>query len=158
MTIEGGCRCGVVRYALSIDRLPPTYACHCLQCQTWSGSAFSQQVLLPEDALHVTGPVVLYELTTGDRTSHQRMCGICHTRIYNTNTRRPGIAVIRAGTLDDSHLLDVVAHIWVKRKQPWLPIADGVPSWPEGAPPEDFVALMRQAWTRGDRGMADAAK
>ena len=142
MSIEGGCRGGAVRYSLSIDTLPPTYACHCLQCQTWSGSAFSQQVLLPEEAIHVAGPVVLYELTTGDRTSRQRMCGLCHTRIYNTNTRRPGIAVVRAGTLDESHRLDVVAHIWVKRKQPWLTLPEGVPTWPEGAPPADFAAVM----------------
>ena len=141
MSVEGGCRCGAVRYTLSIDALPPTYACHCLQCQTWSGSPFSQQALLPVDALHVTGPVVFYDLTTCDRTSHQRMCGLCHTRIYNTNTRRPGIAVVRAGTLDDSHLLDVVAHIWVKRKQPWLTLPEGVPTWPESAPPEDFAAV-----------------
>ncbi len=150
MSIEGGCRCGAVRYTLSVDALPRTYACHCLQCQTWSGSAFSQQALLTAEAIEVTGPVVLYELTTGDRTSRQRMCGICHTRIYNTNTRRPGIAVVRAGTLDDSHRLDVVAHIWVKRKQPWLTLPDGVPTWPESAPAEDFVAVMMG--TRGDRG------
>lgn len=142
MSIEGGCRCGAVRYTLSIDHLPPTYACHCLDCQTWSGSAFSQQALLSEEAVHISGPVVFYDRTTGDRTSHQRMCGICHTRLYNTNTRRPGIAVMRAGTLDDSDRLDVVAHIWVKRKQPWLIVPDGVPSWPESAPPEDFLPLL----------------
>lgn len=28
--IEGGCRCGAVRYKLVLDALPPTYACHCL--------------------------------------------------------------------------------------------------------------------------------
>ncbi len=134
-----------MRYTLSAEGLPRTYACHCLQCQTWSGSAFSQQVLLAEEAIEVTGPVVLYELTTGNRTSRQRMCGICHTRIYNTNTRRPGIAVVRAGTLDDSHQLDVVAHIWVKRKQPWLRIAEGVPTWPESAPAEDFASVMMGA-------------
>jgi hypothetical protein len=142
MSIEGGCRCGAVRYTLSIDHLPRTYACHCLDCQTWSGSAFSQQALLPEEAVHISGPVVFYDRTTGDRTSHQRMCGICHTRLYNTNTRRPGIAVMRAGTLDDSDRLDVVAHIWMKRKQPWLIVPDGVPSWPESAPPEDFLPLL----------------
>lgn len=145
MSIAGGCRCGAVRYTLAIDGLPRTYACHCRDCQTWSGSAFSQQALLPEEALHVTGPVVLYELTTGDRTSRQRMCGLCHTRIYNTNTRRPGIAVLRAGTLDDSHRLDVVAHIWVKRKQPWLTLPEAVPAWPESAPAEEFVTLMTGA-------------
>lgn len=46
--IQGGCRCGAVRYVLALDTLPRTYACHCRDCQTWSGSAFSQQTFLPE--------------------------------------------------------------------------------------------------------------
>ena len=110
--IEGGCRCGAVRYKLALDALPPTYACHCLDCQTWSGSAFSQQTFVPEAALAVSGPVVVYEFTTpSGRTSTQRMCGVCHARIYNTNSARPNVAVVRAGTLDRSNELRVVAHI-----------------------------------------------
>jgi hypothetical protein len=142
-TITGGCRCGAVRYALVLEALPPTYACHCLDCQTWTGSAFSQQVLLPEDRLTITGPIALYEREgTGGRISRQRACPTCHTRLYNTNTIRPGIAVVRAGTLDDSHLLDVAAHIWTRRKQPWIAIPEGVPSWPEGAPPLELAAAL----------------
>ena len=79
--IQGGCRCGAVRYTLALDALPATYACHCRDCQTWSGSAFSQQTFLPEAALNVTGPVVVYELTTpSGRISTQRMCGTCQDR------------------------------------------------------------------------------
>jgi len=45
---------------------------------------------VPEAVLAVTGPVVVYELTTpSGRTSRQRLCGVCHTRIYNTNSARP---------------------------------------------------------------------
>ena len=142
MTVAGGCRCGAVRYELAIEAIPPAYACHCLQCQTWSGSAFSEQLLLREDQVSVTGPVVRYDLMTEDRTSHQRMCGVCHTRLYNTNTRRSGIAVIRAGTLDDSHRVEVAAHIWVKRKQPWLMLPEGMQAWPEGAPPAELAAAL----------------
>ena len=93
--------------------------------------------------LAVTGPVVLYEREgTGGRISRQRVCGVCHTRIYNTNTIRPGVAVVRAGTLDDSHLVDVVAHIWTKRKQPWLAIPDDVPQWLEGAAAGELAAAI----------------
>ena len=143
MPVAGGCRCGAVRYTLAVDALPPAYACHCHECQTWSGSAFSEQLLLTEEAIAVTGPVVRYDREgTGGRISQQRVCGVCHTRIYNTNTIRPGVAVVRAGTLDDSHLVDVVAHIWTKRKQPWLVLPEGVPCWPEGAPAGALAAAV----------------
>ena len=73
------------------------------------------------------------------------MCGVCHTRICNSNSARPGVVIVRAGTLDRSDELDVVAHIWVKRKQPWLTLPEGVPAWPEGAPPGELLrALMPQ--------------
>ena len=143
--IEGGCRCGAVRYKLARDALPPTYACHCLDCQTWSGSAFSQQTFVPEPALAVTGAVVVYEFTTpSGNTSTQRMCGVRYARIYNTNSARPNVAVVRAGTLDRSNELRVVAHIWVRRKQPWLALADGVPIWPEAAPAAELVGALTE--------------
>jgi hypothetical protein len=141
--IQGGCRCGAVRYTLAMDALPRTYACHCRDCQTWSGSAFSQQTFLPEASLSVTGPLAVYELTTpSGSTSIQRMCAVCHTRVYNSNSARPGVVVMRAGTLDRSDELDVVAHIWVKRKQPWLQLPQTVPTWSEGAPVAELLHAL----------------
>lgn len=142
-SLEGGCRCGAVRYRLAVDRLPRSYACHCHQCQRWSGSAFSQQVIVPEGALSLSGPTAVYEITTADRTSRQRFCALCHSRIFNTNTRRPGIAVVRAGSLDRSEELDCVLHIFVMHKQRWVVIPEGVPVYPEWAPPEAMMAALR---------------
>jgi hypothetical protein len=141
--IRGGCRCGAVRYTLALDALPRTYACHCRDCQTWTGSAFSQQTFLPEAGLSVTGPVVVYEFTSpSGNISTQRICSVCHTRIYNSNTARPGVVIVRAGTLDRSDELAVVAHIWVKRKQPWLKLPAEVPAWPEGAPLAELLQAL----------------
>ncbi|MBI1213147.1 MAG: aldehyde-activating protein [Alphaproteobacteria bacterium] len=145
--VEGGCRCGRVRYRIAAGKLPNVYACHCRDCQTWSGSAFSLQFIVPEGALMVEGDPSLFELTSadGERVSRQRACPICFTRVYNTNTARPGLAVVRAGTLDRSDELAIVAHIWTKRKLAGIDIPANVPSWPEGAPPADFiVALTRE--------------
>jgi hypothetical protein len=143
-SIEGGCRCGAIRYRVTADRLPKVYACHCRDCQTWSGSAFSLQFVLAEDQLEVTGDVALYERTSPEsgRTSYQRGCPVCFTRIFNTNSARPGLAVVRAGTLDRSDELKVVAHIWTKRKMEGIVIPPGVPNWPESAPPAEFIAAL----------------
>ena len=134
--IEGGCRCGRIRYKAELDQLPRVYACHCRDCQTWSGGAFSVQFILPEEQLEVSGEPALFELTVpdGSRTSRQRGCPTCFTRIYNTNTRRPGLAVVRAGTLDDSDKLNIVAHLWTSRKLGGIAIPEGTPAWPEGRP------------------------
>jgi hypothetical protein len=140
--IEGGCRCGAVRYALARDDLPNVYACHCHICQRASGSAFSLQALVAEPELEVTGTIIKHEIATQDRTSTQRFCGTCYSRIYNTNTRRPGIAVVRAGTLDRSEELNCVAHIFTAYRQQWVVIPTDRPSWPEAAPTAEFVAVL----------------
>lgn len=143
--MTGGCRCGAVRYTLAIAAMPPVYCCHCLDCQSWSGSAFSEQALVREDAVAVSGPVVDYRfLSPSGSESQQRLCGVCHARIYTTKAARPGIAVVSAGTLDASDTLAPLAHIWVKRKQPWVVIDEAVPSFAENAPDADFVASMRK--------------
>ena len=145
--IEGGCRCGQVRYRVTLDGLPNVYACHCRDCQTWSGSAFSLQFFHPEDGFEVSGALQLFELTSpgSGRTSRQRGCAVCLTRVFNSNSARPGMVTIRAGTLDRSDELKIVAHIWTKRKMAGIEIPDGMPSWPEGAPPADFLAALSRA-------------
>jgi hypothetical protein len=148
MAITGRCRCGACHYELAVDAVPPVYACHCHICQRASGSAFSVQALVPEASLTVNGPIVVHEIATDDRISVQRFCGVCHARIYNTNTRRPGIAVIRAGTLDRSEELECKAHIFTAYKQAWVALPNDVPQWLEAAPPADFVAAL----TRGHVG------
>jgi hypothetical protein len=142
--IEGGCRCGKVRYRVAFDKLPNVYACHCRDCQTWSGSAFSLQFIVPEGQLEVTGEPAIYERTNPEngRVSRQRGCPHCFTRVFNTNSARPGLAVGRAGSLDRSDELKIVAHIWTKRKMDGIAIPDGIPSWPESAPPAEFMTVL----------------
>ena len=142
--LEGGCRCGWVRYRVTLDKLPNVYACHCRDCQTWSGSAFSLQFILREDRFAVTVEPQLFELPSPDgaRISRQRACPVCFTRIYNTNTARPGFVIVRAGTLDRSDELKIAAHIWTKRKLSGIHIPPNIPSWPEGAPAADFMAAL----------------
>lgn len=72
------------------------------------------------------------------------MCGVCHARIYNTNSARPKVAVVRAGTLHRSDELRVVAHIWAKRKQTRLALTEGVPAWPQSAPATELLKALAQ--------------
>jgi hypothetical protein len=142
--IEGGCRCGTIRYRIKREQLPRVYACHCHTCQTWSGSAFSMQTFLPEAEFEIIkGEPEVFEITNpSGAISRQRGCRTCFTRIYNSNSARPGIVVVRMGTVDRSDELDLVAHIWVKRKLAGVLVPPGVPTWVESAPVADLLAAL----------------
>lgn len=142
----GGCRCGAVRYTLAVGAMPGSYACHCTICQRSTGASFAHQMPVREAALSVTGELVEAEMPTltGGRSIHF-YCAKCLTRLYNINTARPGLAIVRAGTIDGSETLSPRFHIYTSTKQPWIALPDGVPIYDEGAPVEDFVRLLRLA-------------
>ncbi|NNC72942.1 MAG: GFA family protein [Sphingomonadaceae bacterium] len=143
--IEGGCICGAVRYRVEEDA-PPVYACHCIDCQTHTGSAFALQMPVFASKFSVDG-----ELTTADHVmpggsvSTIHACAKCLVRLYTTISHRPGLCTVRAGTLDDSKDLDPVAHIWLRSKQDWDALPDGVRTF-EAMPDEaDWFEILDTA-------------
>ncbi|WP_429592310.1 GFA family protein [Sphingomonas zeicaulis] len=144
MPVVGGCRCGKLRYTVELEALPPSYACHCLDCQTWSGSAFALHALLPESLVILSGTTVDFGIDSDEAmVSTQIACPACMTRIANRNDAVPGMLILRSGTLDRSDEIIPVAHIWTRRKQLWLDIGDA-PSFAETPSPAQFAAALQR--------------
>lgn len=142
MKLVGRCRCGAVTYTSVQDVQMAIYACHCRDCQTWSGSSFSLHALMPEDAFIVSGELLDYPYGEGGQRSSHYLCSVCHTRIYNTTSAAPGMWVLRVGTLDGSPEVAPMAHIWIQHKQPWLLLPADIPSWPQSPSPEAFAKAL----------------
>lgn len=132
-------------YRLVAEELPAIYACHCLDCQTTSGSAFGLHALLPANAIQVEGTLSEYSDERGGHVSCQRLCSQSHTHIYNTTSAAPGMLVLRAGALDDSARIAPVAHIWVRRKQGWMQVPSHLPAWPESPTQQAFAEALEQS-------------
>ena len=143
MAIEGGCRCGQVRYELALAGPPQVYDCHCQACQRWTGTAFSEQCVVAFSALAVRGDLATfaYDTPSGSLSTHH-VCSACHARVFNRNTRLPEFAIMRAGTLDMGPQLTPKLHIWTSRKQPWVVLPSGVEAYPENAPQDAFAHLL----------------
>jgi hypothetical protein len=75
-------------------------------------------------------------------------CSVCRTRIYNRNSALPGTIFLRAGTLSTSERTAPIAHIWTKRKQPWVRIPDDIPAFDESPTPEEFGRAVQYAQAR----------
>ncbi|WP_404713690.1 GFA family protein [Sphingomonas sp. MMS24-J13] len=144
MPITGSCRCGAVKYELSVEGLPLTYACHCLDCQTWSGSAFALHALLPESLVKLSGNASEFELENVESMASQHIvCATCSTRIANRNAAVPNMIILRAGTLTRSDELVPAIHIWTKRKQSWIKLPESVRTFDETPSPQEFGAALQ---------------
>jgi hypothetical protein len=118
----GGCQCGAVRFEVELDPVRG-YACHCLECQKQSASAFAISVPAPVTSLRVTGATAVYKRKTdsGAETACH-FCTACGTRLYHQSDRSPDSVTIKGGALDDAAAIELVGHIWLKRKLPWVTI------------------------------------
>jgi hypothetical protein len=131
--IKGGCYCGAVRYE-SQGRLLLFVNCHCPDCRKFSGSAFSSVLAVEAGGFKVTSGddnIVPYQSSPGKHRSFCRTCG-CH--VFARAVTRPGMVLIRAGTLDDDPGIRPQMHIWVKAKAPWHEIRDELPRYDESIP------------------------
>ncbi len=130
--LAGGCICRSVKFTLRDGFRFRPYACHCTDCQSRTGSAFSEHMLFARQDLEIEG-----ELDSGSYVQPSGAvstiwgCATCKVRIFAENNTRPGFASLRCGTLDRSSDIVLAAHLWVGSKQAWVTIPDGVPTLEE---------------------------
>jgi len=141
---SGRCLCGAVRYRIT-DAPLVTYACHCTDCQKRSGSAFGLSMWVRRASIELTqGEATMHVSATEDgRPRHTRICATCVTRLWSEPQKRPDIAVLRPGTLDDTSWVKPQAHIWTRSAQPWVEIPEGVPRYE--TQPANFLDLLNAA-------------
>jgi len=104
--------------------------------------AFALQMPVKLDRLAVEGEVLSVELPTASgAVSDIRHCPACLTRLYGVSSAVPGIAIMRAGTLDDSASLVPGLHVFTSTKQPWIALPEGVPAFAESPPARSVAAV-----------------
>lgn len=108
-----------------------------------SGGSVALQAPLPLARINSRGELIDWvNLNSRGKTTIQRFCATCKTRIYSTNDDRPGIAILRAGTLDASAELVPAVHMWVKRKQLWIGLPFNSEAYEENIPLQRFMTLI----------------
>lgn len=124
--MTGRCVCGDLTYRLDATPLF-THACHCLDCQRETGTAFKMTTIIVTSDLSITHGVLGAHRVGPRRTRYS--CARCDTTIYVSSTRFTSTVTLSPGTLDDTRVATPQAHIWVCRKQVWLSLPDDVPQF-----------------------------
>ncbi|WP_300010801.1 GFA family protein [uncultured Roseobacter sp.] len=116
------CLCGAVKFSA---RLPDTeiHACHCAQCQRWTGGGPLLTVRVQEVSTTGADAIRAYHASAhGERA----FCGICGTTLY-WKMQGHDIAYLPVGLFEDQSGLAVGDEIFVDHRPSWLP------AWPEAA-------------------------
>lgn len=133
--IRGSCYCGTVRYEIA-GRVLKFVNCHCPDCRKFTGSAFSAVLAVAADGFKVTSGedhLVPYNSSPG---KHRYFCRTCGCHLFAKAEQRPGMVLVRAGSLDDDPGMRPQAQIWVKAKAPWHQVDASIAQFQEGLPPK----------------------
>ena len=134
---EGRCSCGEVRYRLTADTLI-VHACHCLNCQRQTGSAFVINILIETDCVEVvTGEVERVDLPRDDGAIQPVFrCPTCRIALFSEYDR-PWLRFVRAGTLDDPASVTPDVHIYTRSKLDWVTLPQSALAFEEFYEPRE---------------------
>lgn len=127
MNITGQCHCDTISFTALID---PTkiIACHCADCQIFSGAPFRAVAPTPVVNVKLTGTPKLYIKTaqSGNKRA-QAFCGECGTHLYAAEPESPTMMNIRLGCIDERAQIAPTVQIWGNSAMPWLKTLHNVP-------------------------------
>jgi len=137
--LEGGCRCGQVRFR--IDAAPlVTMACHCKGCQRMTASAFSLSALVSAQAFTVTsGEPVIGGLHGATR---HFFCPYCMSWMFTRPEGADWLVNVRAPLLDDAAWVSPFMETCTSEKLAWVS-TPAVYSFEGFPPPEAYDGILK---------------
>ncbi len=137
MKVEGQCQCqcGAIEFEAEVQ--PGTVTvCHCLDCQTHSGSAFRVNISAPAAGFNlIKGTHRTFVKTAASGAKRiLAFCENCGSPLYACAVENPQAYSLRTGVLKQrSELGTPQREIWAKRRRPWVELA-GVSETYDGQP------------------------
>ena len=129
MKVEGQCHCGAITYEADV-KVGTIGICHCLDCQTLTGSAFRVHIPAPADTFHVlTGAPKRYVKTADNGVQRvHAFCDQCGAPVYSCAKDNPPFYSLRVGALRQRNELgDPHRQIWTERRLSWVPRIAEIP-------------------------------
>jgi hypothetical protein len=108
--------------------------CWCSDCQKLAANG-TVNAVFPSDAIEVMGALAQHTKTadSGNQVT-RRFCAQCGTQVFSDSSGRPGLTVVRVGTLDEPSAVTPTANIWTASAPDWACINGALEQF-EGALP-----------------------
>lgn len=132
----GRCLCGAVTFRFAEP--PVTHrACWCRDCQYLACGNASINAFFRTGTMEVKGEVSVYvSQAASGNVMRRSFCPRCGTQLFSQAEVRPGVAVVRVGTLDERERAKPSSVIWTASAPSWgwtdseLPQCEGQPAVP----------------------------
>ena len=122
----GSCHCGEISYTFSGEPLRQVN-CHCKNCRKTSGGPYLANIFVSEDNLIIKGsPKVYQHLADSGNQMTKKFCGNCGAQMFSLGSGRPGIVIIRSGTIDNLEIIQPTLNIFVSSKIPSTPLDESL--------------------------------
>jgi len=121
----GGCLCGQLRYRIAAAPVA-TRICWCRDCQRIASNG-TVNTLFPSAAIMLSGQAAEFNRTADSGNQvRRRFCPQCGCHLFADSTGRPGLTVVRVGTLDDPSAVAPSANIWAASAPAWACLDAGL--------------------------------
>ena len=124
-TIEGGCLCGAVRFAIT----PPTNwcaHCHCSMCRRAHGAPFVTWAGVPSQSFRiVAGEDRLTRYRSSDDATRS-FCGTCGSPMLFESARWPGEIHVAVGSVSGRLDRSPALHAFFDDRAEWVHVNDGL--------------------------------
>ena len=117
--VDGACYCGDVKISgiVSSDNV---LACHCRDCQKFSGAPFRVVAVMSAEQVVISGAVKEYlKIADSGNERIQGFCGNCGSQIYAADPAKT-LFMVRTGCLSQYDQLVPAKHIFGKSASSWL--------------------------------------
>lgn len=134
VSFTGRCLCGAVNY--KVKGTPVRMAhCHCKDCQRSSGAGHMSNAIFRAADVEMHGSTSSYVVTADSGNILTRhFCPTCGSRVFATNSGRPGMIILTAGTMDDHSWFEPQLVIFTRSRAEWDKTDERIPNF-ETAPP-----------------------
>lgn len=115
---SGKCLCGNVSYQCHSEP-KAIFNCHCEDCRRATGSVFGTNLFVSESEVEISGEVSSYShISDSGSTMTKRFCPNCGSLLFGSNSAKPNVVSIRAGTVDQLALIKPQINLFMDKKVP----------------------------------------
>ena len=117
-------------FMLCTDKCPNQALCHCADCKKISGSAYSTNIIIPNEGFQVTSgtPKTWSKKSDSGSEVTTSFCGDCGTNMWRNTSTFGDNRVVKTGILDNlSSLNDLKpdVELYAPQRVSWIKAVDG---------------------------------